>query len=40
MAFSKSSMKKFFYNRQTKQSTYVMDPTAVAPFEYVQEPAP
>ncbi|KAG7323755.1 hypothetical protein KOW79_013457 [Hemibagrus wyckioides] len=32
MAFSKSSMKKFFYNKQTKQSTYVMDPTAVAPF--------
>ncbi|KAK3547628.1 hypothetical protein QTP86_026269 [Hemibagrus guttatus] len=33
MAFSKSSMKKFFYNKQTKQSTYVMDPTAIAPFD-------
>ncbi|TSP79436.1 Cap-specific mRNA (nucleoside-2'-O-)-methyltransferase 1 [Bagarius yarrelli] len=34
MAFSKSSMKKFFYNKQTKESTYVMDPSAIAPFEY------
>ncbi|GAA6082024.1 cap-specific mRNA (nucleoside-2'-O-)-methyltransferase 1, partial [Tachysurus ichikawai] len=32
MAFSKSSMKKFFYNKQTKQSTYCMDPGAIAPF--------
>lgn len=35
MAFSKSSMKKFFYNKQTKQSTYCMDPGAIAPFGYV-----
>uniref|UniRef100_A0A4W4EMI5 Cap-specific mRNA (nucleoside-2'-O-)-methyltransferase 1 n=1 Tax=Electrophorus electricus TaxID=8005 RepID=A0A4W4EMI5_ELEEL len=32
MAYSKTSNKKFFYNKQTKESTYKMDPTAVAPF--------
>ncbi|KAL7865054.1 hypothetical protein AOLI_G00164740 [Acnodon oligacanthus] len=32
MAFSKSSKKKFFFNKQTKTSTYEMHPTAVAPF--------
>ncbi|XP_062871033.1 cap-specific mRNA (nucleoside-2'-O-)-methyltransferase 1 [Trichomycterus rosablanca] len=32
MAFSKSSKRKFFFNKQTKQSSYVMDPGAVAPF--------
>lgn len=39
MAFSKSSKMKFFYNKQTKQSTYVMDPSAIAPFQYVPKPA-
>ncbi|XP_036447172.1 LOW QUALITY PROTEIN: cap-specific mRNA (nucleoside-2'-O-)-methyltransferase 1 [Colossoma macropomum] len=32
MAFSKSSKKKFFFNKQTKTSTYEMHPSAVAPF--------
>ncbi|XP_072553168.1 cap-specific mRNA (nucleoside-2'-O-)-methyltransferase 1 [Salminus brasiliensis] len=32
MAFSKSSKKKFFYNKQTKVSTFEMDPSAIAPF--------
>lgn len=35
MGFSKSSKMKFFYNKQTKQSTYIMDPSAIAPFQYV-----
>ncbi|KAI4873372.1 hypothetical protein NFI96_022165 [Prochilodus magdalenae] len=37
MAFSKSSKKKFFYNKQTKTSTYEIHPTAVAPFQYVPD---
>ncbi|KAM9445248.1 cap-specific mRNA (nucleoside-2'-O-)-methyltransferase 1 [Clarias gariepinus] len=33
MAFSSRSKMKFFYNKQTKQSTYVMDQSAIAPFD-------
>ncbi|XP_066527148.1 cap-specific mRNA (nucleoside-2'-O-)-methyltransferase 1 [Hoplias malabaricus] len=32
MAFSKNSKKKFFFNKQTKTSTYEIHPSAVAPF--------
>uniref|UniRef100_A0A671RP80 Cap-specific mRNA (nucleoside-2'-O-)-methyltransferase 1 n=1 Tax=Sinocyclocheilus anshuiensis TaxID=1608454 RepID=A0A671RP80_9TELE len=32
MAFSKSSKRKFFYNKQTKESTYALPPGSVAPF--------
>uniref|UniRef100_A0A8B9KFA6 Cap-specific mRNA (nucleoside-2'-O-)-methyltransferase 1 n=1 Tax=Astyanax mexicanus TaxID=7994 RepID=A0A8B9KFA6_ASTMX len=32
MAYSKSSKRKFFFNKQTKVSTFDMHPTAVAPF--------
>ncbi|KAK7132592.1 hypothetical protein R3I93_018971 [Phoxinus phoxinus] len=32
MAFSKSSKRKFFYNKQTKASTYELPPGSVAPF--------
>uniref|UniRef100_A0A8C2DSB4 Cap-specific mRNA (nucleoside-2'-O-)-methyltransferase 1 n=1 Tax=Cyprinus carpio TaxID=7962 RepID=A0A8C2DSB4_CYPCA len=32
MAFSKSSKRKFFYNKQTKESTYELPPGSVAPF--------
>ncbi|NP_956427.1 cap-specific mRNA (nucleoside-2'-O-)-methyltransferase 1 [Danio rerio] len=32
MAFSKSSKRKFFYNKQTKESTYDLPATSVAPF--------
>ncbi|XP_056589922.1 cap-specific mRNA (nucleoside-2'-O-)-methyltransferase 1 isoform X2 [Triplophysa dalaica] len=32
MAFSKSSKRKFFYNKQTKESTYDLPPSSVAPF--------
>lgn len=35
MAYSKKSMKKFFFNKLTKQSTYDMPPNAAAPFQYV-----
>lgn len=33
MAFSKSSKRKFFYNKLTKESTYDLPPTSVAPFQ-------
>lgn len=33
MAFSKSSKRKFFFNKQTKISSYNMDPSSVAPFQ-------
>ncbi|ROL43149.1 Cap-specific mRNA (nucleoside-2'-O-)-methyltransferase 1 [Anabarilius grahami] len=32
MAFSKNSKRKFFYNKQTKESTYALPPGSVAPF--------
>ncbi|TWW68869.1 cap-specific mRNA (nucleoside-2'-O-)-methyltransferase 1 isoform X1 [Takifugu flavidus] len=32
MAYSKNSMKKFFFNKLTKESTYDMPPNAAAPF--------
>lgn len=32
MAFSKSSKRKFFYNKQTKESTYDLPASSVAPF--------
>lgn len=35
MAYSKNSMKKFFFNKLTKESTYDMPPNAAAPFQYV-----
>lgn len=35
MAYSKNSKMKFFYNKLTKESTYVMPPTSAAPFKYV-----
>lgn len=34
MAYSKNSMKKFFFNKLTKKSTYDMPPNAAAPFQY------
>ncbi|XP_067301850.1 cap-specific mRNA (nucleoside-2'-O-)-methyltransferase 1 [Pseudorasbora parva] len=33
MAFSKSSKRKFFYNKLTKESTYALPPGSVAPFQ-------
>lgn len=35
MAYSKNSMKKFFFNKLTQKSTYDMPPNAAAPFQYV-----
>ncbi|CAG03561.1 unnamed protein product, partial [Tetraodon nigroviridis] len=35
MAYSKNSMKKFFFNKLTKESTYDMPPNAAAPFHRV-----
>lgn len=35
MAYSKKCMKKFFYNKLDKRSTYEMPPNAAAPFQYV-----
>lgn len=37
MAFSKSSKRKFFYNKQTKESTYDLPPSSVAPFQWVEQ---
>lgn len=33
MAFSKSSKRKFFYNKKTKDSTYELPAEAIAPFQ-------
>ena len=40
MAYSKNSKKKFFFNKITKESTYELHSSAVAPFQYVSQTLP